>query len=79
MKKNSLEKYLNPRTFWDTEFTKLDLEKDKYFIISRIAERGTDKEYFFIRTHYVKKDILYAVNNSRETSPKTKNFFNIIL
>jgi hypothetical protein len=74
-----VNKYLNKTTFWDCDFSQLDLKRDKNYIISRIAERGTDIEADFIIFFYSKKDILYVVNNFREISPKTKSYFNTIL
>ncbi len=82
MEKKDFKKYLNPATFWDTDFEALDMEKNKYFIIARVAERGTDLEVFFIQSVFSKEEILFAVNQSafaRGLSNKTKNFFNIIL
>lgn len=73
-----INKQLNKATFWDSDFESLDLEKDKSYIISRIAERGTDNEVLFIKNYYSKHDILFVVNNSAEITPKTKNYFNTI-
>lgn len=77
--KGLVDKYLVKSTFWDTEFEGLDLEKDKGYIISRIAERGTDNEVLFIISYYPKKDVLLVVNNAPEITPKTKNYFNTIV
>ncbi len=77
--KGLVKKYLVKSTFWDAEFESLDLEKDKGYIISRIAERGTDIEVNFIISYYPKEDVLFVVNNSPEITPKTKNYFNTIV
>jgi len=77
--KGIVNKYLVKSTFWDAEFEDLDLEKDKGYIISRIAERGTDIEVLFIISYYPKKDVLFVVNNAPEITPKTKNYFNTIV
>lgn len=77
--KGIVNKYLVKSTFWDAEFEGLDLEKDKGYIISRIAERGTDIEVSFIISYYPKKDVLFVVNNAPEITPKTKNYFNTIV
>lgn len=77
--KGIVNKYLVKSTFWDAEFEGLDLEKDKGYIISRIAERGTDNEVSFIISYYPKKDVLFVVNNAPEITPKTKNYFNTIV
>lgn len=74
-----VNKYLIKSTFWDAEFESLNLEKDKGYIISRIAERGTDNEVSFILSYYTKKDVLFVVNNAPEITPKTKNYFNTIV
>lgn len=77
--KGIVNKYLVKSTFWDSEFESLDLEKDKGYIISRIAERGTDIEVSFIISYYSKEDVLFVVNNAPEITPKTKNYFNTIV
>lgn len=77
--KGIVNKYLVKSTFWDAEFDNLDLEKDKGYIISRIAERGTDIEVSFIISYYSKEDVLFVVNNAPEITPKTKNYFNTIV
>lgn len=78
-KKVLVDKYLVKSTFWDADFEKLDLENDKGYIISRIVERGTDKEVEFVTAFYAKEDVLAVVNNAPEITPKTKNYFNTIV
>ena len=79
MKKN-ITFNLKPTTFWDCNLEQLDFKEDKYFIISRIAERGTDSEVLFILNNYSKKDIRHAVTKSKEITPITLNYYeNIIL
>lgn len=71
--------FLNSPTFWDADLNTLDLIKNNHFIIARIAERGNDKEINFMLTHFSKSDILFAINHLPEITPRTKNYFNIIL
>lgn len=66
-------------TFWDADLNQLDLVRDKYFVIARIAERGRDEEIDFILNYFSKDDLLFAINNSPETTPRTKNYFKVIL
>jgi len=70
---------LKQTTFWDCEIDKLELEKDKFFIIARIAERGTDIEVDLMHEYYSLKDINYAVNHSKEISELTLNYYNTIV
>lgn len=69
------QKNIHPRVFWDCSFQKLDLEKNKYFIISRVLMRGTDEEIHFIEKNFSMKEILEAVENSPETDDRCINYY----
>ena len=47
--------------FWDTEFNKLDKEKNKRYIISRLYCYGDLKEIKWIKENYSKEDMAYYV------------------
>jgi len=64
-------------TFWDANFDNFDFNTDKYFIISRVLTRGTDKEINFVLSYYTQSDILDALNNSKGIDKKTLNFVEI--
>ncbi|HBU79146.1 MAG TPA: hypothetical protein DEF18_13680 [Muricauda sp.] len=79
MEKQRLNKdYLNPTTFWDVDPNLLDTEKDKDFIIARVLERGTDPEIGLIESTYLQREIISALEKTKEVSKKTLNFYKTI-
>lgn len=38
--------------FWDTNTEKLDMERNKRFIIQRVLEYGKLKDWYYIKNHY---------------------------
>jgi hypothetical protein len=79
MTKEEFKKILKKTTFWDTDFKKLDVDKDKNYIIRRLAERGTGQEFLAMLQYYTKEDILFVINNFRGIPKKSKSFINLIL
>lgn len=59
--------------FWDKG--PLDPEKDKFVIVERILEFGTERESQAIVSYYGDEIIRDVVRNSRNLSPKTVNYF----
>jgi len=59
--------------FWDKG--QLDPEKDKFLIVERILEFGTEKESHAVVSYYGDEIIKDVVRNSRNLSPKTVNYF----
>jgi succinate dehydrogenase flavin-adding protein (antitoxin of CptAB toxin-antitoxin module) len=70
----SLKKY-----FWDTDFNKLDIEKNKKYILERILEMGDEKAVKWMLNNFSKGDLLKVVKTSRQLSPKSRNFWNLFL
>lgn len=63
--------------FWDKG--PLDLEEDKFVIIERILEFGTEKESQSIVSYYGDELVRKVVRNSRNLIPKTVNYFASLL
>lgn len=63
--------------FWDKG--QLDPEKDKFLIVERIIEFGTEKESRAVVSYYGDEIIRDVVCNSRNLSPKTVNYFVLLL
>lgn len=64
---NSLIGKIRNALFWDTDFTKIDLIKNKRFIIQRILERGNENEIKELIKLYGKtiiKQELKKINNT---------------
>ena len=59
--------------FWDKG--PLDLEKDKFVIVERILEFGTERESQEVISYYGDEFVREVVRNSRNLSPKTVNYF----
>jgi hypothetical protein len=53
----------------------LDPEKDKFIIIERILEFGTESEARAVVSYYGEEFVREVVRNSRNLSPKTVNYF----
>ena len=67
--------------FWDVELGELDLEKHRFFIITRILNEGNDRAIEWLFNVYDSETIKEAVKTSRNLSLKTarcwQNFFNL--
>ena len=60
--------------FWDTEFEKLDLEKNKRYIISRLYCYGDLKAIKWIKHTYTNNDIKEVAKKSRNLNPLVANY-----
>jgi len=65
------------RLFWDK--SGINSESDKYVIAERILEWGTEREVRTVLSCYGKDFIRRVVMESRNLSPKTVNYFSVIL
>ncbi len=63
--------------FWDK--SPLDLEKDRFVIVERILEFGTERESREVVACYGEEFVWEVVRNSRNLSPKTVNYFALLL
>lgn len=65
--------------FWDVDKEKIDKEKNKNFIISRVLEYGTIDDVRNLMKNYTKNEIAEIVEKSFNISKKTANFWGLIL
>ena len=65
--------------FWDVDASKLDIIKDKNFIIARVLEYGVMKQIKELRNIYSDNEIKYVVKNSRNISKRVATFWSTIL
>ena len=63
--------------FWDK--APLDPEKDKFVIVERILEFGTEADSLSVVAAYGDEFVRDVVRNSRNLSPKTVNYFSLLL
>jgi len=61
--------------FWDTDFSKLDLQKNRSYILSRIFEYGDTNAVKWAFRNFPEQDIIKIVRESRTLSPKSGNFW----
>jgi len=66
----------NRRYFWDKGL--LNLRRDKYIIIERVLEFGTEEEVEIVLAYYGPESVKKVVKESRELSPKTVNYFSLL-
>ena len=59
--------------FWDK--APLDPEKDRFVIVERILEFGTERECQALVSYYGAETVRKVVRDSRNLSPKTVNYF----
>ncbi|MBW1796252.1 MAG: hypothetical protein JRJ38_17835 [Deltaproteobacteria bacterium] len=65
------------RYFWDKG--PLSPQRDKYVIIERVLEFGSEDEVDIILNYYGTESIKEVVRESRELSPRTVNYFVLLL
>ena len=69
------------RYFYDVKFKELDIHKDKNYIIGRVLDQGTLKDFKEIKKLFSDKEIIDTIIHSSEISKRTayffKNYFNI--
>ncbi len=70
---------LRSTCFWDVDIKKVDKEKDKFFIISRILEYGTMEDVVSLLSEYDSEEIAEVVKRSRIIGRATANFWGLIL
>ena len=74
MIQNELKKY-----FWDVDFDKIDIQKNKRFVLERILEFGDETAVDWMRRSFSNKEILKALKDNKRISQKSLNFWNLIL
>lgn len=65
---------ISNRPFWDVDTTKLDTQRDAFFIIQRVLEYGLWEELIRTTKFYGKNIITQAVRQAPYLSNKTLNF-----
>ena len=60
--------------FWDTDFSKLDMKKNKRYIIARIYCYGEIKDIRWIKNNFSNEDIEDVARNYRDLKPLVANY-----
>lgn len=67
--------------FWDADTSRLDINKDWFFIIERLIDYGDDKALSWLLNTYSHEQIKKVVSTSRRLKHKTaffwKNYFRL--
>lgn len=63
--------------FWDTRVENLSVNRDRTYIIERLLNMGDLEELDWVNKNYSKEMIAQTVQNSRQLTPKTGNFFSM--
>jgi hypothetical protein len=73
-----IEQILNSKKmlYWDKSI--LNPEKDKFIILERILELGTERDVQVAISSYGQEFAKHVVMESRNLSPKTVNYFSFI-
>ncbi len=64
------KKFFRTRTFWDADFDKLDVIKDKEFMVSRVVERGSELEILHVHSVLTYLEIYNILKNFMGTPEK---------
>jgi succinate dehydrogenase flavin-adding protein (antitoxin of CptAB toxin-antitoxin module) len=65
--------------FWETDLSKIDIERNKQYIIERILELGDRDAVQWLFSKFSVAEIKTTLHSSRRISKKSKNFWLIIL
>ena len=61
--------------FWDTDFSKIADDRDKFCIIERTLRLGRPEHVCWMLDHYTEKEITSVVKTSRNLDRKTANYW----
>lgn len=65
---------LSKEIFWDVDYSKIDYEKSADWVICRVLDRGSLKDWFQIKENYGIEKILLAAQKARYLSKKQYTF-----
>lgn len=67
------------RFFWDVDFEALDSGKDQRFIVERLLELGDEEATRWLFSVYDKGDVAEILKSSIKISPKSGNYWGLVL
>ena len=65
--------------FWETEFSQINIDKNRQYIIERILELGDLSAVSWLFSNYQENEIKEVLEISRKVSAKSRNFWQLIL
>lgn len=75
---NSLIKQFSGHLFWDTDPTKLSLEKHRKYIVRRVVSRGATDDWRLLLRCYTLETIIQTAQGLRWLDPKTLAFLSCV-
>jgi len=75
---NRLPEFLK-KYFWEVNFEKLDVKKNSAYILIRLLEYGDEKAIGWMKRHFTKDDIENVLFHFRGISPKSANYWALML
>ena len=71
-------KEFSSHLFWDVNRNKLDLMKDKSFIVKQVLEYGFLNDWILLKRFYGVEQIALIAKSFRELEPKALSFISVI-
>lgn len=65
--------------FWDVDVATLDIHSHKKYILERILDMGDDEAVAWMRVNFSNDDIREILDTSRTLSPKSRNYWRLIV
>lgn len=63
--------------FWDVDFSKLDIVRDRKSIIERLSKYGDMDAFLWILKHYTPEQIIDVVKKSTSIDKKSATFWSV--
>jgi len=65
--------------FWDAPFEKIDLQKNREYVLKRILDYGDEKAVAWMYNNFKKAEIIRTLSDSRGYSQKSANYWALML
>jgi hypothetical protein len=78
-KKNSVLSQFSPHLFWDTDISKLDVRRDKTFIIERVMNYGLETDEIILYKLYTFGTITKTVTLLETLNRRTIAYLSMVL
>lgn len=65
--------------FWDIDFEKLDVDNYPIYVITRILNYGNEEAILWMNKQFSKEQQIKALCTMRDISPRSANFWAIVL
>jgi len=65
--------------FWDSDISKLDMSQYSHYIIERLLELGDEQAVAWMTKNFSQSEISKVIRTSRRLSPRSRNFWQLII